>query len=303
MPSVMSRLVVPTFLKVARRNANYVDADRARQHVAAQSVRPAAYGPPKRLRTDVTITLTHDRGWPTYTVAPSGGTSRGGLVYAHGGGWVNEIAPQHWQLCAQIAADAQLTVTLPIYPLVPFGTAEPVAARFAELVRASIAKHGTTFLAGDSAGGQIALSTALLLRDTDQLALRRTVLIAPGLDLSLNNPEIDVVQPTDPWLGRPGARVFAEHWRGDLPIEHPLVSPLFGDLTGLGPITMFNGTRDILTPDARLLAEKAAAAGVDMDFHLVDGLVHVYPLTPTPEGAAARRAIVEQLRADLQHPR
>jgi len=56
------------------------------------------------------------------------------------------------------------------------------------------------------------------------------------------------------------------------------------------------GTRDILNPDARLLAEKATAAGVDIDYHEQEGLLHVYPLMPTPEGRAARAAIAECLR-------
>jgi acetyl esterase/lipase len=185
-------------------------------------------------------------------------------------------------------------VLVPIYPLVPFGTAEPVVSAVADLVLDSITRHGGTCLAGDSAGGQIALSSALRLRDEHQVTVPRTVLIAPALDLSLTNPEIDVVQPRDPWLGRHGSRVFIEHWRGDLPVTDPRISPLAADLHGLGPLTVFCGTRDILYPDACLLVDKATRAGVEVDFHEAPGLVHVYPLTPTPEG---RAVIVECLRA------
>lgn len=60
---------------------------------------------------------------------------------------------------------------------------------------------------------------------------------------------------------------------------------------------VFSGTRDILNPDARLLTEKATAAGVDVDCHERLGLLRVCPLTPTPEGRAARAVIVEQLAA------
>ncbi|GMA20903.1 hypothetical protein GCM10025862_29240 [Arsenicicoccus piscis] len=58
-------------------------------------------------------------------------------------------------------------MTVPIYPLVPYGTAAEVVPRFADLVMASEQRWGTTVLAGDSAGGQIALSAAILLRDRD----------------------------------------------------------------------------------------------------------------------------------------
>jgi acetyl esterase/lipase len=62
-------------------------------------------------------------------------------------------------------------------------------------------------------------------------------------------------------------------------------------------LTVFSGTRDILNPDTRLLVDKAVAAGVDVDYHEEQGLVHVYPLTPTPEGRAARALLIERVRA------
>ncbi|GGN90236.1 alpha/beta hydrolase fold domain-containing protein [Nocardia rhizosphaerihabitans] len=298
MPSVMSRVVVPAYLRITRANRNYVSAEAAREHVRRLSAAPLHYAPPRRLR-GVVVSKSEDRGWPVYTLTPVSGPSRGGLVYAHGGGWVGEIAPQHWHLAARLAAQLRLTVTVPIYPLIPFGTAAQVIPRFAEIVTDSHARYGPTFVAGDSAGGQIALSTALRLRDTAGTTVPRTVLISPALDLTLENPLIAEVLPRDPWLGREGGLVFGEMWSGDLPMKDPIVSPLFGDFTGLGPLTVFTGTEDILNPDAHLLLGKARAAGVDIDFHEGHGLVHVYPLTPSREGQQARRHIVETLRADL----
>jgi acetyl esterase/lipase len=212
---------------------------------------------------------------------------------------VNEIVSQHWHLAAQLAAEANTTVILPIYPLVPFGTAAEVAHGVAELYRSSVAEHGSALLAGDSAGGQIALSVAQLLRDSDGTVVPRTVLVSPALDLSWSNPRIPEVQPSDPWLAVPGGRVLAELWRGDRDILDPIVSPLAGELAGLGPITLFTGARDVLNPDAHLLRERAAAAGIELDFHERSGEVHVYPLLPTRTGREARAAIVAAVRAGL----
>ncbi|MFE1594998.1 alpha/beta hydrolase fold domain-containing protein [Nocardia sp. NPDC058705] len=292
----MSRFVIPGFLRATRRNRTYRDAERATAHVRERALRPVAYGPPRKLR-GVEVSVLHDRGWPVYTLTPSDGISRGALVYAHGGGWVGEIASQHWQLAARIAAQTHLVVTVPIYPLIPFGTAAQVIPRIAELVQAA-ERHGPTFLAGDSAGGQIALSTALYLRDAGHI-VPRTILISPALDLTLENPEIDAVLERDPWLGRDGGLVFGRLWSGELSMKDPLVSPLFGGLEGLGPITLFTGTDDILNPDARLFEAKARKAGVDLEYYEEPGLVHVYPLTPSAEGAAARRRIITTLRAEL----
>ena len=70
-----------------------------------------------------------------------------------------------------------------------------------------------------------------------------------------------------------------------------MVSPLFGNLAGLGPLTVFSGTRDITSPDTRLLVSRARAAGVQVDHHEEAGLVHVHPLLPVPEGRRARRVM------------
>jgi acetyl esterase/lipase len=294
-PSLSCRLIFG-YLRMTRANRIYTSPDQARTHIEQRSIRPRRYGPPQSLRSDVTVAVEDRQGWPVYSLTPASGEIRGDVVYIHGGGWVNEIARQHWQLAAQIAAEAGMSVIVPIYPLVPFGTAEHVVSAIADLVH-NMTKTGSTCLAGDSAGGQIALSAAVVLRDRFQVTLPRTVLIAPALDLSLANPEIARVQPSDPWLGRDGLQVLVECWRGSLAITDPRVSPLAADLHGLGPLIVFSGTRDILNPDARLLVRQATSAGVDVDYHEGAGLPHVYPLTPTPEGRAARALLVARLRA------
>ncbi|MBF6165836.1 alpha/beta hydrolase fold domain-containing protein [Streptomyces gardneri] len=298
MPSLANQ-VVRGYLKATRANRVFVDADAAHERILELSVRPRNYGPPRRLRADVAIEVDRRGGWPVYTLTPPGRRVRGNVVYAHGGGWVHEIAPQHWALCAAVAAEAGAAVTVAIYPLIPFGTAAQVVQGFVELVLANRETYGNVCLAGDSAGGQIALSSALVLRDDHGVRLPGTLLIAPALDLSLTNPEIEVVQPRDPWLGVPGTRVLIEHWRGDLEIADPRVSPLVADLRGLGPLTVFCGTDDILHPDSCLLVDAARGAGVAVDYHEGRGLPHVYPLTPTPEGRAARGVIIERIRSAL----
>ena len=286
--------IVPVVLRALRANRTFVSAEGAQRRIRERELRPEGYGPPGRLGSGIRVDVEKSGGWPVYTVRPP--VVRGGVVYAHGGGWVNEIAPQHWHLAAQIAADAAVAVTVPIYPLVPFGAAREARDGFASLVRRSIDRYGVTSLAGDSAGGQIALSTALALRD-DGIILPQTLMISPALDLTWSNPRIPEVQPSDPWLATPGGRVLAEHWRGDLDLRDPAVSPLFGDLAGLGPLTVFTGTRDVLNPDARVLRQKARAAGVPLDFHERAGRVHVYPLLPTRSGRAASRDVTRILRA------
>lgn len=70
------------------------------------------------------------------------------------------------------------------------------------------------------------------------------------------------------------------------------MSPLFGEFANLGALSIFTGTRDVLNPDAHVLAQNARAAGVSVMLVEEAGQLHVYPLLPTAIGQAARGAIV-----------
>ncbi|WP_026910913.1 alpha/beta hydrolase fold domain-containing protein [Patulibacter minatonensis] len=295
MPSPSARLVTAV-IRATGRNRTYLTAEGARARVLERAVRPTSFAPPSRLRRDVAITAERHQGRPVYVVTPRDRVPVGGVVYVHGGGWVSEIAVQHWRLVAALAAEAGVAVTVPIYPLVPFGTAAEVVPWIADLVLREQAARGRAVVGGDSAGGQIALSAAMVLRDRGDAAPARTVLISPAVDLTFSNPEIDAVQPHDPWLAVPGGRVLADLWRGDLPLEDPRVSPLLNDLSGLGPLSVWSGTHDIMNPDARLLVAAAGSAGVAVRSHERPGLLHVYPLLPTAEGRAARRDLAAEVR-------
>lgn len=290
--------LVPLIIRASRRNRTFTSENVARKRVQERALRPKPFGPPRNLGAGVKVDAQLDDGWPVYTLTPTRSTPVGNVIYAHGGGWLNEIVSFHWRLVAQIAVEASTVVTVPIYPLVPFGTADEVMNRIVAMVRANTATYGSVALAGDSAGGQIALSAALALRD-DGVTLPATVLISPAVDLTITNPDIPTVQPTDPMLGVPGAKVLADLWRGERELTDPVVSPLFGDFAGLGPLAVWSGTHDILNPDTRLLVAKAEAAGVDVNYTELAGQLHVYPLLPTAIGSAARRDIVSVIAQGL----
>lgn len=288
--------VIPPALAAFRANAPFRTAAGANKLLHERTVRPGTYGPPRWLRKDVSVSVSRtESGWPLYSVTPNNTAPRGTVVYLHGGGWVNEISVAHWMLIAEMAAEAGTTVQVLIYPLVPFGTARQVIDGVTAEVLRCTRIQGPTLLAGDSAGGQIVLSSILQLRDQHGVTLPRTIAISPAVDLSMKNPEIARVQPEDPWLGTRGTLVFIELWRGALCVDDPTVSPINGPLEGLGPITLFSGTRDILNPDGRLFAKKAAEAGVDVDYLEEAGQLHVYPLLPTAIGRAARQHIVQRV--------
>ncbi|OIH95048.1 MULTISPECIES: alpha/beta hydrolase fold domain-containing protein [unclassified Curtobacterium] len=290
--------LAPSYLRATRANRPYRTVEGAAREVRRHGRHPEPAVPPERLRLrpDVAVTVRREHGRPVYTVRPTRSTPVGETVYVHGGGWVHDISRQHWALVAQVAAESNTTVTVPLYALLPHGDAAAAVALVVHLFEAATASGHEVRLAGDSAGGQVALSAALALRDRGHRAVR-TVLLAPALDLTMANPRVADVLPSDPWLGVDGLRHLGAQWAGRLPVTNPAVSPLAGDPTGLGPVLLLTGTRDVLNPDAHLLAAGARAAGVDVELVERRGAVHVFPLLPTRPAAAARDRIVAALRA------
>ncbi|MFP3992632.1 alpha/beta hydrolase [Streptomyces sp. E11-3] len=298
MPSLTSR-AMPTVVRLRGAKKVFSSAEAVREQVLARSLRPTGYAPPAGLERTVDLAVRRVAGWPVYEVTPRGGDARRRAIYLHGGAYINEIAPQHWKLIAHVAAETATRVTVPIYPLAPLATAAEVVPAVTDLAAGLHADGADTALSliGDSAGGGMALAAAVHLRDRGLPAPARTVLISPWLDITLTDPRVALLEDRDPWLAVAGARYAGDLYRGDLPADHPYVSPLLADLTGLSPITLFSGTRDIVNADARRLAARATAVGVEVDFHEASEMLHVYPLLPIPEGRAARAAICTALRS------
>jgi len=279
MQSFLSRLV-PLAIMLRGSKRRFSSAELTRKRVAYLRTHPAKWAPPKKINARE---LQHD-GWRVYEVGDAQATAT--AVYLHGGANIYEIDPRHWGLIAELAAATSTQFVVPIYPLAPEGTAAPVIETVANLVTAT----GATTVLGDSAGGGMALATAMVLRDRGEPPVR-VVMISPSLDLTLSDPRVADVAKTDPWLDIPGAAAAAELYRGDLPLTDPRVSSMFGELEGLGELAIFIGTRDMLYPDALRLREKAAAAGHPLEYHEVEHMLHVYPILPIAEAKVARRQI------------
>ena len=305
MQSFASRLM-PFVIRLRGSKRRYSSAERTLARVEELRLRPKSFEPPHSLSRIVDVRRREVGGWPVYELSPlrSDAPSRRAL-YLHGGSFVYEISSQHWQLAAYLAIETDARVIVPIYPLAPAGTALGTVTGCADLAEALIAEVGAdnVTVLGDSAGGCMALATGLLLRDRAEgpapASAPRLILISPVLDLSLTDPRVAELAVDDPWLAIPGSRVTGELYRGDLPIDHPLVSPIHGELSGLGPIAQYSGTRDMLNADAQRLVALARTAGHPLEYHEVAGMIHVYPLLPIPEATAAKRSMVEFMTRPL----
>ncbi|MCJ1676808.1 alpha/beta hydrolase [Streptomyces sp. APSN-46.1] len=298
MPSLRSRALSAALMATGRRG-RFASAEAVRARVARSARRPASHVPPRSLGRVAEVSRTFVGAWPVYDVSPLGGEPAAQVLYVHGGGFINELVRPHWALIRTLVTRARAQVVVPAYILAPRGTADRNVPVAADLLSGMIASGGAggTVLIGDSAGAGLALAAAQRLRDRTGAQPSRIVLISPWLDVTMSHPDQAAIEAYDPILARPGLAEAGRLYAGNLAADDPLVSPLHGSFGGLAPLTVFTGTRDVLTTDSRELLRRARAGGAEVEFHEEAGLPHGYPLLPVPEGRAARDRIVELVRA------
>jgi monoterpene epsilon-lactone hydrolase len=244
--------------------------------------------PPRALRRRVHIDRCDEIGFPVYTVRPRDGEAGRRIVYTHGGSYLHTLSRQHWLLIGKLAKRLAATIVVPDYLLAPEHTWRESFPQMVDLVcrTADEAPAGCS-LVGDSSGGGYSLAIAQRLAAGGRIPMR-LVLIAPFLDVAMTSPVSRAIDPVDPWLSVEGLREAGRLWAGMDDPRRPEISPLFGQLAGIGPLLVFTGTRDVLNPQARNLLEQSGLAGAGVELVEEDGLIHDYPLMPIPE---ARRAI------------
>lgn len=235
-----------------------------------------------------------------WTIAPKENAGSRHVIYLHGGAYVNSFASQHWGLMSKLVQALNCTVTAPNYPHAPEHCVDDVFALMLPLYQELAAEGGSANITimGDSSGGGISLALAQRLREVGVAQPARLILLSPWLDATLSNPEIDEFDKIDPFLGVEGLKYGGAVYARDVDPKSYLVSPVYGSLKNLAPISLFIGTRDILFPDCRKLREKAAAEGVRLDYREYDGMVHDWMLGPLPEAKHAIEEIVEIIRSD-----
>ncbi|MGA8847154.1 MAG: alpha/beta hydrolase fold domain-containing protein [Nocardioides sp.] len=225
------------------------------------------------------------------TVAPRGSTSQGHLVFLHGGAYA--LQDLHWPFL-KLLLNRGWTVSLVDYPLLPEHTVDdtvPMVVAAWEHLLAAHPGEGLC-LAGDSAGGGLALVLLQRLRDLGRPLPSATVLLSPWVDLVLEDPATRALSRRDVVLPLTGLSRAARLYAGDRDLADPWLSPINGRLHDLGRIQAWVGTAEMFLPQCRLLADRAAAAvGTELELHLAHKLPHDWVLFPVPE----RGLLVEEM--------
>src|SRR5699024_7178341 len=198
--------------------------------------------------------------------------------YIHGGAYVYRISRLHWNFLSRLVNELHCTIIVPLYPLAPEHTYQHTLSFIYEFYRQqvkTVERGANMVLMGDSAGGGLALALAQLLKEKQHKQPEQIILISPWLDVSLSNPEVTPIEKQDPFLVRDGLIEAGKMYAGHTDTQHPKVSPLYGDLNGLGKITLFMGTHDILVADARKFVKRVKQQGGSSDYIEAPNRVHI----------------------------
>jgi acetyl esterase/lipase len=256
--------------------------------------------PPRWLRRRYSVEPHDIDGFPCYTVQSRGNAEGPHVLHLHGGGFVEEIEPHHWRYAAELADRLGCTVTLPLYPLVPrysHTTILPMVQTAYDKLLRDVPPHRQV-LSGDSAGAALALAIVQRVRERGEPQPERVLLISPWLDVLVDDPMSELLDDYDPMLGITGLREAGRMYAEGADPHDPLISPLYADLAGLGPFSLFIGARDVLLPDARRFAQRATDAGIDIDYRERRGMFHNWVMEKIPEG----REELDHLERILRRP-
>ncbi len=246
-------------------------------------------------------------GVPAEWVSTPGADPDKVVLYLHGGGYVMGSPATHRKLAGDLSRVSGARILLldyrlaPEFPL-PAGVDDAVAA-YRWLLEQGV-DAGSIAVGGDSAGGGLTVATLIALRDAGLPQPAAAVCISPWVDLTGQGSSYKTRADRDPMVTDDDLRRFGEWYLDGSDALAPLASPARADLTGLPPLLIHVGDEEVLLDDARLLAERAGADGVEVTLEVWPEMFHVWHVFAgrVPESTAAVEQIGTFLTEQLKTP-
>jgi len=226
-------------------------------------------------------------------VVPQGAVPGRTILYLHGGGYTAGSPRSHRPMIARIAEAGRSIAIAADYRLGPehrFPSAVSDAIAVYRALLAEGADPGKAVVAGDSAGGGLALALALSIKAQDLPQPAGFFVISPWADLTQSGASYRTRAETDPMISKAVLDQNALAYLGGLEAQDPLASPVFGDFTGVAPVLIQTGSEETLLSDSLTMADVLARARVEVRLEIWPEMIHVFHAWG---GAlqAARRAI------------
>ncbi|WP_286081671.1 alpha/beta hydrolase [Parablautia intestinalis] len=205
------------------------------------------------------------------------------ILYCHGGGYSTGSCLYARTLTTKIASSTSMDVLCFDYRLAP---ENPYPAAINDAMAAwnylMLLGYGArdVIVAGDSAGGNMALSLVLKLKEEERILPRGLVLMSPWSDLTSSGKTHKSRAEVDPVLDAQYLDRMIHNYVEGQDLNNPLISPLFGDFTGFPPTYIQVGNNEILLSDSTMLHKKLIEANVSVKLDIFEGMWHVFQMSP-----------------------
>jgi len=201
------------------------------------------------------------------------------ILYLHGGGYVMGMADAYVKLVCDIARPAKARALFPDYRLAPEhpfpAQLEDALAAYRWLIEQG-ADPAKLAVAGDSAGGGLAAATLVAARDAALPMPAAAVMISPWADMEGSSGTREDLRKSDPMIRFEHMEKIRDWFLAGADPRDSRASPIHADLSGLPPMLIQAGGAEMIRDDARLLAERARAAGVEVTLDEWPGMFHVW---------------------------
>lgn len=205
------------------------------------------------------------------------------ILYCHGGGYSTGSHIYARTLTTKLAAGTSMDVLCFDYRLAP---ENPYPAATEDVMKAwdylMLLGYGAreVIVAGDSAGGNLALSLVLKLKEQERLLPRGLVLMSPWTDLTSSGKTHKTKAEVDPVLDEEYLDRMITNYADGYELSNPYISPLFGDFEGFPPVYIQAGDNEILLSDSEMLHKKLIQANVSVKLDVYKRMWHVFQMSP-----------------------
>lgn len=224
------------------------------------------------------------------------------ILYCHGGGYTSGGLGFSKVLASKLTRATGLDVLAFDYRLAPEhpypAAVEDAQAAWDHLMRLGFGARDVV-LAGDSAGGNMALVLCLRLRAEGRMLPGALLLMSPWTDMTCSGESLTGRADIDPVLTPEYIYAVREAYAGGLDPAQPELSPLLADLAGFPPTLIQVGTHEILFSDAERLAERMKAAGTECRLEVWEGMWHDFQMYPSKSAAQAMQNAAHFLIEEL----
>ncbi len=206
-------------------------------------------------------------------------TSDAVFLLLHGGGFSAGSPATHRKFAAYLSRGANIRVLVPDYRLAPEHPF-PAGVQDALAVYGALLSDGVParriVIGGDSAGGGMAASTLLALREAGGPMPSSLVMVAPWLDLTNSGGTYQSNADSDPTISLERHQEIAPWYYDEADPENPIISPAFADLDRLPPTLIQVGEIEVMLDDSRTFAANAEKAGIPVELDVWPRMWHVW---------------------------